>query len=128
MIHERHFTPAQAETLLPALEPMLAELREARDSLTDSEAHRALAEASGGNGGGTEGRLVGEAFLRVRALLGELHGRGLVVRDIDRGLVDFPAIIDGDEVYLCWQSGEERVAFWHDLESGFNGRRPLDAD
>lgn len=126
MIHERHFTPAQANALLPALEPMLAELREARDSLTDSEAHQALSDASGANGGGAEGRMVGEAFLRVRALLGELQGQGLVIRDIDRGLVDFPAIIGGEEVYLCWQSGEERVAFWHDLESGFGGRRPLE--
>jgi hypothetical protein len=69
---------------------------------------------------------VGEAFLVVRSLLGELQERGLVVRDINRGLVDFPAIIDGEEAYLCWQAGEERVAFWHDMESGFVGRRPLD--
>ena len=54
MIHERHFTPAQADDLLPALTQLLAELREAKESLTDEEAHAALADASGGNGGGTE--------------------------------------------------------------------------
>jgi hypothetical protein len=125
LIHERHFTRAEAEALLPTAEALLMELREARDSLTDEEAHRALSEASGGNGGGSQGRLVGEAFLRVRGLLGELQGRGIVVRDIDRGLIDFPAIIDDREAYLCWQLGEDRIAFWHDLDSGFSGRRPL---
>lgn len=126
MIHDHHFTPEEADAFLPALEALLQKLREARDSLTDEEVHRALAEASAGNGGGAEGRMVGEAFLVVRSLLGELQERGLVVRDIDRGLVDFPAIIDGKEAYLCWQAGEDRVAFWHDLETGFAGREPLD--
>jgi hypothetical protein len=126
VIHEHHFTPEEADAFLPGLEALLRKLREARDSLTDEEAHRALGEASAGNGGGAEGRLVGEAFLVVRSLLGELQNRGLVVRDIDRGLVDFPAIIDGEEAYLCWQAGEERVAFWHDLDSGFAGRQPLE--
>ena len=125
MIHERHFSPEEADELLPVIEPLLAELREAKESLTDEEAHRVLSEASGGNGGGTEGRNVGEAFLRVRGLLAALGGSGVVLRDIDRGLIDFPAIIEEREVYLCWQPGEERVRFWHDLEAGFAGRRPL---
>jgi hypothetical protein len=125
LIHERHFTVEEAEALLPTAEALLGDLREARDSLTDEEAHRALSEAAGGNGGGAQGRKVGEAFLRVRSLLGELQGRGIVVRDIDRGLIDFPAIIDDREIYLCWQLGEDRIAFWHDLDSGFSGRQPL---
>ena len=126
MIHERHFTPAEADRLLPALTQLLAELREAKESLTDEEAHGALAEASGGNGGGTEGRKVGEAFLRVRRLLATIQEAEVVVRDIDRGLVDFPAVLDGREVYLCWRLGEESVGFWHELDSGFRGRQPLD--
>jgi len=112
--------------MLPAVEPLLRELREARDALTDAEAHAVLADASGGNGGGAEGRQVGEAFLRVRNMLGELTGRGIVVRDIDRGLIDFPAIIDGREVYLCWRLGEDGIDFWHGIDDGFAGRRPLD--
>jgi hypothetical protein len=50
---------------------------------------------------------------------------GIVLRDIDRGLVDFPALIDGREVLLCWELGEEEVAYWHDLDTGFDGREPL---
>lgn len=125
MIHDRHFTVAQANGLLPRVEAALRSLRAARDRLTDSEAHEALSGAAPGNGGGEPGREVGEAFLEVRRLLGELQGAGLVIRDIDRGLVDFPAVIASREVYLCWQFDEPQIGFWHDLESGFAGRKPL---
>ena len=125
VIHERHFTLEQANALLPRVEPMLRKLREARDRLTDAELHELLATAAPGNGGGNPGRSVGEAFLEVRELLGSIQGLGIVVRDIDRGLIDFPAIRDQREVYLCWELDEERIAFWHDLESGYGGRRPL---
>lgn len=126
MIHERHFTVAEADALLPTVAPMLAELRTARDRLTDREAHEALAEAAPGNGGGNRGRAVGDAFLEVRRLLAGLAELGIVVRDIDRGLIDFPAIRDDREVYLCWERGEQGIGFWHELESGYSGRRPLD--
>ena len=103
-----------------------ARLREARDRLTDAEAHELLADAAPGNGGGAPGREVGEAFLEVRELLGEIQELGIVVRDIDRGLIDFPAILDGREVYLCWELDEDAIGFWHDLESGYGGRQPLE--
>ena len=98
---------------------MLRRLRDAKDELTDTEAHEALSEAAPRNGGGDPGRKVGEAFLEVRSLLGTLEEAGIVVRDIDRGLIDFPAIRDGEEVYLCWELGEDSVEHWHDLESGY---------
>jgi hypothetical protein len=126
VIHDRHFTRAEAEALLTTVEPMLRELRTARDRLTDAEAHQLLADTAPTNGGGAPGREVGEGFLEVRRLLGGIQELGIVIRDIDRGLIDFPAIIDGDEVYLCWQLDEDGIAYWHDLESGFGGRQPLD--
>lgn len=126
MIHERHYTRAEANALLPTIETLLREVREARDRLTDAEAHATLAEAAPTNGGGGEGRHVGEAFLEVRRILAELEELELVLRDIDRGLIDFPAIIDGREVYLCWELGEAEVSYWHDLEAGFRGRQPLE--
>ena len=49
-----------------------------------------------------------------------------MIKDIDRGLIDFPAIIDDREVFLCWELGEDEVAYWHDLEAGYGGREPLD--
>lgn len=126
LVHERHFTREEANALLPQLTALLTQLREARDELTDAEAHEALAEAAPANGGGEEGRQVGVAFLEVRRLLETVEQAGIVLRDIDRGLVDFPALIDGREVYLCWELGEDEVGYWHDLEGGYGGREPLD--
>jgi hypothetical protein len=126
VIHARHFTVEEANGLIDQLEPMLRKLREARDQLTDAEAHAALGEAAPGNGGGIEGRHVGEAFLQVRRILVSIQEAGIVVRDIDRGLVDFPAILDGEEVYLCWELGEQEVGWWHEIEAGFGGRQPLE--
>ena len=126
MIHERHFTVEEANALLGEVEPTLRALRDARDRLTDEELHRALAETAPANGGGDSGRKVGEAFIEVRRALVELQGLGIVLRDVDRGLIDFPAILEGREVYLCWQLGEGEIGYWHDLEAGYGGRQPLD--
>jgi hypothetical protein len=126
LVHERHFTRAEASAFLPQLTTLLSRLRDARDELTDTETHEALSEAAPTNGGGEQGRRVGIAFLEVRRLIDTVEQAGIVLRDIDRGLVDFPALIDGREVYLCWELGEEEVAYWHDLEGGYGGRKPLD--
>jgi hypothetical protein len=125
VVHERHYTVAEAGELLQRIEPMLRALRDARDRLTDEEAHEALAGAAPGNGGGEDGRQVGEAFLELRELLAGFEGLGIVVRDVERGLIDFPSIRDGREIYLCWQLDEAAIAYWHDLDAGFAGRRPL---
>ena len=123
---ERHFTLEEANAILPRLKPLLRQLRDAKDELTDAEAHELLSGAAPTNGGGEPGRQVGVAFLEVRRLLEALEQAGIVLKDIDRGLVDFPALLDGREVFLCWELGEDEVAFWHDLEAGYRGRQPLD--
>jgi hypothetical protein len=126
LVHERHFTRAEANSLLPQLTTLLSRLKDAKDELTDSEAHEALSEAAPTNGGGEQGSRVGIAFLEVRRLIDTVEQAGIVLRDIDRGLVDFPALRDGREIYLCWELGENEVAHWHDLEGGYGGREPLD--
>lgn len=126
MIHDRHFTVAEANAALDWIRPRLDALREARDRLGDRDAHESLGEAAPTNGGGSHGRTIGEGFLEVRGLLAELHAAGVVLRDLDRGLIDFPALRDGEEIYLCWELGEDNVDHWHGLDSGFGGRQPLD--
>jgi hypothetical protein len=126
LVHERHFTRAEANSLLPRLTALLTRLKDAKDELTDTEAHEVLSEAAPANGGGEQGTRVGIAFLEVRRLIDTVEQAGIVLRDIDRGLVDFPALMDGREVYLCWELGENDVAYWHDLEGGYGGREPLD--
>ena len=126
LAHGRHFTREEANAALPTLRPLLQKLRDAKDLLTDEEAHEALSDAAPGNGGGDAGVQVGESFLEVRRILATLQESGIVIRDIDRGLLDFPALIDGREVYLCWELDDEAVDHWHDLDSGYGGREPLD--
>jgi hypothetical protein len=124
--HERHYTLEEANASLSAVGELLARLRSARAQLSDSEAREALAEAGPKNGGGAPGKVVSEAFLALRDGLVELREREVVLRDLDRGLVDFPAMREGQEIYLCWEEGEDEIGFWHDLETGFAGRQPLD--
>jgi len=123
--HERHYTVEEANAALPWVGDRLAAMRDAHARLTDEEAREALAEGAPGNGGGHPGRQVGEAFVELQAGLGALSGREIILRDLERGLIDFPAVRDGEEVYLCWIDGEPEVAFWHGLDTGYAGRRPL---
>jgi hypothetical protein len=124
--HERHYTPEEANAALPEVVELVERLRRARSGLSDSEARAALSEAAPENGGGEAGRVVSEAFMELRAALLELREREVVLRDLDRGLVDFPAMLEDREVYLCWEEGEDEIAFWHEPDAGFAGRQPLD--
>jgi hypothetical protein len=124
--HERHYTLEEANAALPAVADRIVRLRAARNRLGDSEARAALAEAAPTNGGGKPGRVVSEGFLELRDGLIELQELGVVLRDLERGLVDFPALRDGDEIYLCWEEGEEEIRYWHEPETGFAGRKPFD--
>jgi hypothetical protein len=126
MRHERHYTREEAEGAREWVADRLAIMRRARDRLLDEHARDALTEAAPANGGGSPGRVVGEGFLALRDAAAELAAAGIVVRDLDRGLVDFPSIRDDREVYLCWvESEEDEIGFWHDLDSGYAGREPL---
>jgi hypothetical protein len=125
MEHERHYSLEEASALLPLVSELLARMRSARERLGDAEARAALAAAGQGNGGGTPGRVVSEGFLELREAMFELQEREIVLRDLDRGLVDFPALRGGQEVYLCWEEGELEIGFWHEPGAGFAGRRPL---
>jgi hypothetical protein len=123
--HERHYSLEEASALLPRVSELLATLRRARDHLGDADARAALEEAGQGNGGGAPGRVVSEGFLELREAMLEFREREIVLRDLDRGLVDFPSLRGGSEVYLCWEEGEPEIGFWHEPDAGFGGRRPL---
>ena len=126
MRHSRHYTLEEASALLPWVAEQLERLRSARDRLGDLDARAALAATGRANGGGEAGKVVSEGFLELRELMLELREREIVLRDLDRGLIDFPSIRDGEEVYLCWLEGEDEIGFWHEPEAGFAGRRRLD--
>ena len=103
----------------------IAAMRDARERLTDEEVREALSGAAATNGGGAPGRQVGEAFLELRDGAAAFDERDIVLRDLDRGLVDFPALRGEQEVYLCWVDGEPDIGYWHELDAGYAGRQPL---
>ncbi len=125
MEHGRHYTVEQANAALGFALERIERLRAARVQLGDEEARAALSAAGPGNGGGEPGRVVSEAFLELRTALVELQEMEIVLRDLERGLVDFPALREDEEIYFCWEEGEETIGYWHDTESGYGGRRPL---
>ncbi len=123
----RRYTLAEASAMIGPLGALIEEMRAARAVITDRQLAGRLAGHAGGNGGGGEdGRRFGEAALRFSRGLSQLERWNVIVRDLDDGICDFPARRGDRDVYLCWRVGEERIAWWHELEAGFQGRRPLD--
>lgn len=132
----KHFTLDEAQSLLPVLESLLKRAIDAKRAAEQIEEkvhelnHRIF--------------LAGGMFLDVDRLrrrkaaldshvqqakdsLGEIEAIGVQVKDLETGLLDFPCMIEGETVLLCWKMGEERIEFWHTLDAGFRGRQPLDA-
>jgi hypothetical protein len=129
----RYFTPDEANEALAEVRPAAEALVRHRRAMTVTAARQAkLVHRIAGNGGDfdpQEPRTLEEEFEReareVAQCVERLERLGVVVKDLDRGLVDFPALREGEEVLLCWQVGEEEVAFWHGLDEGFAGRKAL---
>jgi hypothetical protein len=123
--HERHYTVEQAEAARPWVGARVERIRDALEELRAPAAQAALEEMDAAAGGSWPGREVAAAVLSLFSAAEQLEAMDIVLRDADRGLVDFPSIRDGEEIYLCWEAGEPRVAWWHEPDAGFAGRRPL---
>jgi hypothetical protein len=120
---ERRFSVEEADGELDELRRRLPILREARQELIDTGER--ITSAVELDGGGVEGSAWFRAQQTLRAELLWLAEQGILLRDPDTGLVDFPAERDGRRVFLCWRLGEERVGWFHEEQSGYSGRRPL---
>jgi hypothetical protein len=124
---DKHFTVNEARSLLPDLKRKFQELHDLRDAIkVGAPRHEEARQKSEGNGGGGEQAVSYlEANVRFQEILGEIGEMGVQVKDVQRGLVDFPHMKDGNEVFLCWQLGEATLSFWHEIEAGFAGRKLL---
>jgi len=127
------FSLDEANALLPWLEDKLVGMIPDRDQLA-AQQQRLLEllrrHRSNGHSSSEEdilecNREVDRLTQQLQENLKEITGRGILVRDLGRGLVDFPSRRDGREVYLCWLRGEERIDYWHETNVGFTGRQPL---
>jgi hypothetical protein len=130
---QRYFTPSEANELLVEVRPLAESLVQHRQGMRAAAERRArLTARIAGNGGDLDPQEPGELdeqFQReshaVTQAAERLERLGVLVKDLDSGLVDFPALHEGEEVLLCWQVGEDEVAHWHGVDEGFAGRKPL---
>ena len=132
---EKHFSRQEAEELLPIIEPGLEQARQQKQriealgaEISTSTSRIMLLGGSLPSLGELKGKKTEHDRLTEELLetIKEIQQTGCLVKDLDTGLVDFPSLLGGEEVYLCWKLGEERIGYWHGIEEGFAGRKPLD--
>jgi hypothetical protein len=121
----KHYTIEEARALLPQIREWLTEIHQLRRRLTQLDKRLAQLLADGADAGGesvnTQVKLLGE----LQHVVQEFEQRQIQIKDLERGLIDFPAIIAGREVFLCWEQDEDDIEFWHELDTGFAGRERL---
>jgi hypothetical protein len=130
----RHFTSDEANAALEHVRPLVAHMVERRRAHVAALAQQeALESRIRGNGGGIPPAVLADATAAVereaRALahaVDAIHECGAQVKDVDEGLIDFPALHAGETVLLCWKLGEDEIRYWHRVEDGFAGRRPVE--
>jgi hypothetical protein len=132
---EKYFTLHEAQELLPVIAPHLEQAREQKRKVDqlDEVLSRASAEIMILGGSIPPRKKLAQTRLERDELAAELKESvskvietGCLIKDLEVGLVDFPAMLQGEEVYLCWKLGEERIEYWHRVHEGFAGRKLLD--
>jgi len=123
----RYFTLQEANEALISIRPWVNEIQAIRREILARQPEIwSVMEKSAGNGGNpTLSRMV-KTFDRLDALIHSIQDAGALIKDINSGLLDFSALRQGREVYLCWKYGEDDIAFWHEIEDGFAGRQPIE--
>jgi hypothetical protein len=132
----RHFTPDEANAELVAVRPLVERMVEQRQAHVDALARQEELEGHiRGNGGGIPPAELAEAAAEVERVARELAktiddivAHGAEIKDLDEGLIDFPALRHGETVLLCWKLGEDEIRYWHTVEGGFAGRQELPLD
>ena len=122
---QRHYTREEARGLLPSIREWLGELNEIRAWLRTRDEELSNSLSQGNDLGGEKVNTWVRKLCQLQKVAREFESREIQIKDIDRGLIDFPAIIAGREVFLCWEQDEDDIEFWHDLESGYSGRERL---
>jgi len=122
----KHYTRDEARALLPQLRQWLAELNRLRGEVDLYDQRLGGLNAAGQDTGGQTVNNWIRALTGMQEILAEFQQREIFIKDVTRGLIDFPTILAGQEVFLCWEADEDDIEFWHDLESGYSGREKLE--
>jgi len=125
----RYFTLAEARAMLPRVKQLMQMVQAARQEILRlrPEVWPMLRKASL-NGGSREAGELLVHFQRLENGVKGIMNMGIIVKDVDQGIIDFLGKRNDQDVYLCWQNGEDDIRFWHDLDAGFAGRHPIDSD
>jgi hypothetical protein len=124
---EGYFTLEEARTALRAILPLMEEIMTIRDSILRQQPETwQLVQSSAGNGGSADASRLVKDFDRLDKLVHRILDTGAILKDLNQGLLDFPAWREEHEVYLCWQYGEPDLGYWHEVEAGFAGRQPIE--
>jgi len=124
----RYFTLQEANEVLNAIRPLLDEIQTIRKEILARKPEIwPVVERAAGNGGSQSASKLVREFERLDVFVHQVQDTGVLFKDINAGLLDFPALKDGREVYLCWQYGEDDIAFWHEVEAGYAGRQPIES-
>jgi len=123
--YSKHYTVNEARALLPRIRKWLAELEACQERLHTLDTQVAALLKNGDDAGGEPVNQLIKTLAQCQRVLSEFRRRQIQVKDIRRGLLDFPALREGREVFLCWEKDEDDIEFWHDLESGYPGREKL---
>jgi hypothetical protein len=124
---QHYFTLREANEALKSVRPWMDEIQTIRQEILSNqpEIWSVMEKAAGNGGNPTLSRMV-KTFDRLDALIHSIQDLGILIKDINTGLLDFPAQKDGREVYLCWKYGEGDVEFWHEVDADFSGRQSID--
>ena len=122
---EKHYTRDEARALLPQIREWLARLNQLRKDLDRFDKRLSGLTGQGNDVGGETVNQWIRTLATMQEVLAQFQQRQIFIKDLERGLIDFPSIIGGKEVFLCWESDEDDIEFWHDLESGYGGRERL---
>ena len=123
----QYFTLQQANEALKIIRPLMDEVQAIRRKILTNQPEAWLAiERSVGNGGNRALSNMVQDFEKLDALVHRILDTGVQIKDVNLGLLDFSALRDGHEVYLCWQYGEGNIAYWHEVDAGFAGRQPIE--
>jgi len=128
MRYTKHYTRDEARALLPEIRSWFERLGRCREELLTYDERAQKLRGPGVDLGGDWVNEWVRTMVEVRQLFFEFSSREIEIKDLHRGLIDFPAIIEGEEVFLCWENGEEDIEFWHGLESGYAGREKIEEE
>lgn len=121
----KHYTREEARQLLPQIILWLDELMRLREETQRLDVEVSKALSGGEDVGGAPINDYVRGLVALKGILLCFREREIQIKDLDRGLVDFPAFIAGNEVFLCWERGEDDILYWHSLSSGYGGRERL---